>query len=146
MGHPWEGTVHQHTAIWTDHRRRTARPARDSTAITSLGVPCHRGKIPVRPARSRYRPDGSRRRTQEKLQKRRKAKQQGTGFWATPQGRRIAAPREEEPVRNRSQTWQDRDGVWHNWRTPEPASESDLAPDGARLAARSPLQLAGLAL
>ena len=50
MGHPWEGTVHQHTAIRTDHRRRTARTARDSAAITSLGVPCHRGKIPVRPA------------------------------------------------------------------------------------------------
>ena len=50
MGHPWEGTVHQHTAIRTDHRRRTARPARDSAAITSLGVPCRRGKIPVRPA------------------------------------------------------------------------------------------------
>ena len=181
MDHSWEGTVHQHTAIRTDHRRRTARPARDSTAITSLGVPCRRGKIPVRPAcavnhyqscdpqhampsaeaaqamstesqlslgpdagpnddstqvgeaararepRSRYRPDGSRRRTQEELQKRRKAKQQPTGFWATPQGRRIAAPREEEPVRNRSQTWQDRDGVWHNWRTPEPASESTSA-------------------
>ena len=180
MGHPWEGTVHQHTAIRTDHRRRTARTARDSTAITSLGVPCRRGKIPVRPAcavnhyqscdpqhampsaaaqamstesqlslgpdagpnddsaqvgeaararepRSRYRPDGSRRRTQEELQKRRKAKQEGTGFWATPQGRRIAALKEEEQVRNRSQTWQDRDGVWHS------------------LAARSPLQLAGLA-
>ena len=50
MGHPWEGTVHQHTAIRTDHRRRTARTARDSTATTSLGVPCRRGKIPVRPA------------------------------------------------------------------------------------------------
>ena len=50
MGHAWEGTVHQHTAIRTDHRRRTARPARDSAAITSLGVPCRRGKIPVRPA------------------------------------------------------------------------------------------------
>ena len=52
MRHPWEGTVHQHTAIWTDHRRRTARPARDSTAITSLGVPCRRGKILVRTARA----------------------------------------------------------------------------------------------
>ena len=147
MGHPWEGTVHQHIAIRTDHRRRTARTARDCTATTGLGVPGRRGKIPVRPAcvvnhyhscdpqhampsaeaaqamstesqlslgpdagpnddstqvgeaaraiepRSRYRPDGSRRRNQGELQKRRKAKQKNTGFWATPQGRRIAAPK-----------------------------------------------------
>ena len=33
-------------------------------------------------------------------------------------------PREVEPVQNRSQTWRDRDGVWHNWRTSETASES----------------------
>ena len=59
--------------------------------------------------RSRYRPDGSRRRTQGKLQQRRKAKEEGTGFWATP--RRLTAPRQGEPVQNRSQTWQDRDGV-----------------------------------
>ena len=51
----------------------------------------------------------------------------GSMTTAPKKGRRIAAPREEEPVRNRSQTWQDRDGVWHNWRTPEPASESTSA-------------------
>ena len=54
----------------------------------------------------------------KKLQQR-KAKQKGTGFWATPQGRRLTPCREGEPVQNRSQTWQDRDGVWHNWRTSE---------------------------
>ena len=181
MRHPWEGTIHQHTAIRADHRRRTARPARDCTAIASLVAPCHSGVIPVRTARdcnhhqscdpqratssaepaqamsteiqlslgrdagpnddstqveeaarareprSRYRPDGSRRRTQKELQKRRKAKQEGTGFWATPQGRRLTAPRKMEPFQNRSQTWQDRDGVWHNWRTSETASESASA-------------------
>ena len=78
----------------------------------------------TRVPRSRYRPDGSRRRTQEELQQRRKAKQKGTGFWATPQGRRIAASREREPVQNRSQTWQDRDGVWHNWNTSEASAST----------------------
>ena len=131
MRHPWEGTIHQHTAIWADHRRRTARPVRDCTAIASLVAPCHSGEIQVRTARdcnhhqscdpqramssaeaaqamskeiqlslgpdagpnddsaqvgeaarareprSRYRPDGSRRRTQGDLQQRRKAKQEG---------------------------------------------------------------------
>ena len=178
MRHPWEGTIHQHTAIWADHRRRTARPVRDCTAIASLVAPCHSGEIQVRTARdcnhhqscdpqhamssaeaaqamskeiqlslgpdagpnddstqvgeaarareprSRYRLDGSRRRTEGELQQRRKAKQEGTGFWATPQGRRLTAAREGEPVQNRSQTWQDRNGVWHNWRTSETASES----------------------
>ena len=52
MRHPWEGTVHQHTAIRTDHRRRTARPARDSTAIAILGAPCRSGVIPIRTARA----------------------------------------------------------------------------------------------
>ena len=41
MRHPWEGTIHQHTAIWADHRRRTARPVKDCTAIASLVAPCH---------------------------------------------------------------------------------------------------------
>ena len=140
MRHPWEGTIHQHTAIWADHRRRTARPVRDCTAIASLVAPCHSGEIQVRTARdcnhhqscdpqhamssaeaaqamskeiqlslgpdagpnddstqvgeaarareprSRYRPDGSRRRNEGELQQRRKAKQEGTGFWATPKG------------------------------------------------------------
>ena len=45
MRHPWEGTVHQHTAIWADHRRRTARPARDCAAIASLVAPCHSGEL-----------------------------------------------------------------------------------------------------
>ena len=43
---------------------------------------------------------------------------------APASGRHPKAPREVEPVQNRSQTWQDRDGVWHNWRTSETASES----------------------
>ena len=73
----------------------------------------------AREPRSRYRPDGSRRRNQGKLQQRRKAKQEGTGFWATPQGRRLTAPKKGEPVQNRS-----RDGVWRNSRTSETASES----------------------
>ena len=51
MRHPWEGTIHQHTAIWADHRRRTARPVRDCTAIASLVAPCHSGEIQVRTAR-----------------------------------------------------------------------------------------------
>ena len=145
MRHPWEGTIHQHTAIWADHRRRTARPVRDCAAIASLVAPCHSGAIQVRTARdcnhhqscdaqhamssaeaaqamfkeiqlslgpdagpndstqvgeaararearSRYRPDESRRRTQKGLQQGRKAKQEGAGFWATPQGRRLTAP------------------------------------------------------
>ena len=78
----------------------------------------------AREPRSRYRPDGSRRRTQGELQQRRKAKQKGAGFWATPQARRLTGSREGEPAQNRSQTWQDRNGVWHNWRTSETASES----------------------
>ena len=122
MRHPWEGTIHQHTAIWADHRRRTARPVRDCTAIASLVAPCHSGEIQVRTAcaeaaqamskeiqlslgpdagpnddstqvgeaararepRSRYRPDGSRRRTQANLQQRRKAKQEGRLLGDTP--------------------------------------------------------------
>ena len=51
MRHPWEGTIHQHTAIWADHRRRTARPVRDCTAIASLVAPCHSGEIQVKTAR-----------------------------------------------------------------------------------------------
>ena len=51
LRHPWEGTIHQHTAIWADHRRRTARPVRDCTAIASLVAPCHSGEIQVRTAR-----------------------------------------------------------------------------------------------
>ena len=48
--HPWEGTIHQRTAIWADHRRRTAR-VRDCAAIASLVAPCHSGEIQVRTAR-----------------------------------------------------------------------------------------------
>ena len=102
MRHPWEGTIHQHTAIWADHRRRTARPARDSTAIASLVAPCHSGEIQVRTARDCNHHQSC-----------------DTGLWATPQGRRLTAPRKLEPVQNRSQTWQDRDGVWHNWSHPQ---------------------------
>ena len=51
MRHPGEGTIHQHTAIWADHRRRTARPVRDCAAIASLVAPCHSGEIQVRTAR-----------------------------------------------------------------------------------------------
>ena len=81
-----------------------AGPNEDSTQ--------HGEAAKTRVPRSRYRPDGSRRRTQGELQQRRKAKQEGTGFWATPQ------------VQNRSQTWQDRDGVWHNWNTSEASAST----------------------
>ena len=86
--------------------RPDAGPNDDSTQVGEAAR--------AREPRSRYRPAGSRRRTEGELQ-RRKAKQ-GTGFWATPQGRRLTALREGEPVQNR--------GVWRNWRTSETASES----------------------
>ena len=38
----------------------------------------------------------------KRFQKRCKAKQEGTGFWATPQGRRLTAPREVEGDRDRT--------------------------------------------
>ena len=137
MRHPWEGTIHQHTAIWADHRRRTARPAKDCAAIASLVAPCHSREIQVRTARDCNHhqscdpqhamssaeaaqamsteiqlslgpdagPNDDSTQVGEAARARyRPAKQEDTGFWATTQGRRLTAPREGEPVQNRSQT------------------------------------------
>ena len=46
---------------------------------------------PKRYPRSRVRADGTRRRTQTELDNRRQAKKDGTGFWATPAGRKVLA-------------------------------------------------------
>ena len=50
-----------------------------------------RSARPKRFPRSRVRADGTRRRTQTELDNRRQAKKDGTGFWATPAGRKVLA-------------------------------------------------------
>ena len=49
------------------------------------------GARPKRFPRSRVRADGTRRRTQAELDNRRQAKKEGTGFWATPAGKKVLA-------------------------------------------------------
>ena len=140
MRHPWEGTIHQHTAIWADHRRRTARPVRDCAAIASLVAPCHSGEIQVRTARDCNHHQSCDPQhamsSAEAAQAMSKEIQLSLGPDAGPKPEShghdidqpsrtpLTAPRKGEPVQNRSQTWQDRNGVWHNWRTSETASES----------------------
>ena len=111
MRHPWEGTVHQHTAIRTDHRRRTARPARDSAAIASLGAPCRSGVIPVRTARAcnHYQSCDQ----QHAMSSAEAAQAMSTEIQLSfsPD----AGPNDDSAQVGEAatQTWQDRDGVWH---------------------------------
>ena len=49
------------------------------------------GARPKRFPRARVRADGTRRRTQAELDNRRQAKKDGTGFWATPAGKKVLA-------------------------------------------------------
>ena len=89
--------------------------------VQASGTDRPRRSSPRRYPRSRVRADGTRRRTAAEIEARRKAKREGTGYWATPaarshSGRPRAGP-DHVRSNSRSQRAYERDKDWRSTRT-----------------------------